>query len=219
MDQARELQRYDRQHDPARVLALTDGVFAIIITLLVLEIHLPDLAQGQSLRDALRETRPSFVAFLISFVVIAIAWAGHRDLFAHIRRTDRNLVWLNVVHLLPLCVLPFGAALLSQYDRGPVALRMYGLLLLFIAATRLSVWLYATNRPHLLFEPIGRRTRTVGMLIVVVPAGLYALAILIASDAPAASLAIHAAVPVLYFIGLFVDRSTAPPGSGEDGFT
>ena len=58
----------DRTHDPARVLALSDGVFAIIITLLVLEIHVPELSGGQDLREALREVRPSFVAFLISFV-------------------------------------------------------------------------------------------------------------------------------------------------------
>lgn len=87
MDQERELRRYDRLHDPARVMALSDGVFAIILTLLVLEIHVPDLAQGQSLREVMAEVRPSFVAFLISFVVVAISWAGHRDLFAHIRRT------------------------------------------------------------------------------------------------------------------------------------
>ena len=143
-----------------------NGVFAIVITLLVLEIHVPELAGGQNLRDALQEVRPSFVGFLISFLVTAIAWSGHRDLFAMIRRTDRNLVWLNILYLLPLSLLPFGAALISRYDQESVALRMYGVLLLLIASTRLSVWLYATKRPHLLFEPITRRTRTVGVLIV-----------------------------------------------------
>ena len=219
MDQKRELERYDRQHDPARLMALSDGVFAIVITLLVLEIHVPELAGGQSLRDALREVRPSFTAFLISFVVTAIAWAGHRDLFAHIRRTDRALVWLNLLHLLPLSLLPFGAALISRYDREAVALSLYGILVALIALTRLIVWLYATNRPHLLYEPISRRTRTVGVLIVAVPAALYVLAILIADSAPAGSMFIYAAVPVLYFIALFVDRSTAPPGTEEDEFT
>jgi uncharacterized membrane protein len=99
MDRGRELQRYDRQHDPARLLALSDGVFAIVLTLLVLEIQVPDLARGQSLTDALREVRPSFIGFLISFGVTAIAWAGHRDLFALIRRTDRNLVCPSVREL------------------------------------------------------------------------------------------------------------------------
>lgn len=218
-DQERELRRYDRQHDPARLLALTDGVFAIVITLLVLEIHVPELTGGQSLREALREVRPSFTAFLISFLVTAISWAGHRDLFAHIRRTDRALVWLNLLYLFPLSLLPFGAALISRYEQDSVALSVYGIQVLLIAVTRLIVWLYATNRPHLLYEPIGRRTQTVGVLIVAVPAALYVLAILIADNAPEASMFIYAAVPVLYFIATLVDRSTAPPGAEEDEFT
>jgi uncharacterized membrane protein len=219
MDQERALQRFDRLHDPARVLALSDGVFAIIITLLVLEIQVPDLAGGQTLREALAEVRPSLIGFLISFVVVAISWAGHRDLFAHIRRTDRGLVWLNIVYLLPLCLLPFGAALISRFDRDPVGLRMYGLVLLLIAVTRLAVWLYATNRPHLLFELINRRARTKGAVIATVPAVLYTFAILISETSPTAGLAIYAAVPVVYFMGLFLDRSIARPGSGEDDYT
>ena len=102
MNDRRYLERYERGTDPARVLALNDGVFAIVITLLVLEVHVPDLARGQPLADALREVWPSFVAFLISFVVVAISWAGHRDLFTLIRRTDRVLVWLNILYLMPL---------------------------------------------------------------------------------------------------------------------
>ena len=58
MDEKREQESYERAHDPARVLALSDGVFAIILTLLVLEIHVPELAQCQSLADASREIRP-----------------------------------------------------------------------------------------------------------------------------------------------------------------
>ena len=100
----------ERLHDPARVLALSDGVFAIIITLLVLEIHVPELTQGQSLNQALAEIRPSFTAFVISFILAGMYWVGHRDLFALIRRTDRGLVWLNILYLLPLCLLPFGRA-------------------------------------------------------------------------------------------------------------
>src|SRR5262245_16673952 len=102
MDVQRQRERYEREREPGRVLALSDGVFAVVITLLVLEIHVPELARGQSLREALHEIRPLFVAFLVSFVVVAIAWSGHRELFALIRRTDRSLTWLNIGYLLPL---------------------------------------------------------------------------------------------------------------------
>ena len=219
MDEERIRQSYERAHDPSRVLALSDGVFAIIITLLVLEIHVPDLAQGQSLREALEEIRPSLTAFLISFVVVAIAWAGHRDIFSLIRRTDRALVWLNILYLLPLCILPFGASLIARYETEPVALRMYGLLLLAIAVSRLWVWWYASGRTHLLFAPIDRRSRRAGVTLVAVPGVAYAIAIGVADAAPTASLIIYAAVPVLYFVAITLDRSSAPPGSAEQEFT
>ena len=127
-------------------------------------------------------------------------------------------MWLNLLYLFPLSLLPFGAALISRYEQDSVALSVYGIQVLLIAVTRLIVWLYATNRPHLLYEPIGRRTQTVGVLIVAVPAALYVLAILIAGSAPEASL-LSARRSVLYFIATLVDRSTAPPGAEEDEFT
>ena len=68
----------ERTHDPSRVLALSDGVFAIIITLLVLEVHVPELTQGQSLNEALAEVRPSFNAFVITFILTGMYWVGRR---------------------------------------------------------------------------------------------------------------------------------------------
>jgi uncharacterized membrane protein len=197
----------ERTHDPARVLALSDGVFAIIITLLVLEIHVPELTQGQSLNEALREVRPSFNAFVITFILTGLYWVGHRDLFALIRRTDRGLVWLNILYLLPLCLLPFGAGLLGRYDQEPVALRIYGLVLMAIAVMRVVIWLYATNRPHLLWQRLDDRQRRAGLALAAFPALVYLLAILVAAAAPTVSLLIYAAAPVLYFLSITVLRS------------
>jgi uncharacterized membrane protein len=219
MNDNQRLESYERTHDPARVLALSDGVFAIIITLLVLEIHVPDLAQGQSLADAGREIRPSFVAFLISFVVVAISWAGHRDLFSLIRRTDRPLIWFNFLYLLPLCLIPFGASLISRYERDATALSLYGLILVLVAVTRLCIWWYATGRTHLLFEPVDSRSRRAGLILVAIPGGIYLVGVLIAESYPRVSLAIYAAVPILYFIAITIARTTAPLESAERDFT
>jgi uncharacterized membrane protein len=205
-DQTREL--LERLHDPARVLALSDGVFAILITLLVLEIHVPELTQGHSLREALAELLPSLVAFVISFILAGMYWVGHRDLFALIRRTDRGLVWLNILYLLPLCLLPFAAGLLGRYDREPVALRIYGLLLVAIAVMRVVIWLYATNRPYLLWRPLDERQRRAGLVLGGLPGLVYLLAFLVARSAPAMSLAIYAGLPVLYFLSITVLRGS-----------
>jgi uncharacterized membrane protein len=203
---ARELA--ERLHDPARVLALSDGVFAIIITLLVLEVHVPELTQGHSLNQALRELRPSLIAFVISFILAGTYWVGHRDLFALIRRTDRGLVWRNILYLLPLCLLPFGAGLLGRYDREPVALRIYGLLLVLIAVMRAVIWLYATNRPQLLWQRLDARQRRAGLAINLYPGLIYLLAFLLAKRAPGVSLMIYAGMPLLYFLSITVLRGS-----------
>jgi uncharacterized membrane protein len=200
-------QLLERLHDPARVLALSDGVFAIIITLLVLEVHVPELTQGHTLNQALAELRPSLVAFVISFVLAGMYWVGHRDLFALIRRTDRGLVWLNILYLLPLCLLPFGAGLLGRYDTEPVALRIYGLLLVVIAVMRVVIWLYATNRPHLLWQRPDANQRRAGLVLNLYPGLIYLLAFLVARTAPGISLLIYATMPALYFVGITVLRS------------
>src|SRR5262245_54029584 len=219
MNDMHEMESYERAHDPGRVLTLSDGVFAIIITLLVLEIHVPDLAQGQSLVDAGREIRPSFVAFLISFVVVAIAWAGHRDLFALIRRTDRGIVWLNVLYLLPLSILPFGAAMLATYEGDPIALRLYGLVVVATVVTRLAVWVYATNRTHTLIAPVDARSRRAGVILVAFPGVAYLIGFLLAEPAPTLAIVIYAFVPVLYFLAISIFRTSAPQGSVSEEFT
>jgi uncharacterized membrane protein len=103
------------------------------------------------------ESRPSLVAFGISFIVGGMYWVGHRDVFVLFRRADRGLVLLNLLYLLPLCLLPFGASLLGRYDLDVVALRMYGLVLVAIGVMRTVVWSNVAGRAHLLWRPIGDR--------------------------------------------------------------
>jgi uncharacterized membrane protein len=205
----------DRMNDPGRALALSDGVFAIILTLLVLELHVPDLAAGQSLLDALGDIWPSFVAFLLSFLVAASAWINHRDLFALIRRTDRYLVWLNILYLLPLSILPFGAALLARYETNSIALIIYGMILIAIALARLAIWWYATERPHVLVAPLDARSRRLGFIIGAAPVGLYLIAIVIAHMAPRVSLTIYAAALAVFVISMSRSRSAVTIGRDD----
>ncbi len=101
----------------------------------------------------------------------------------------------------------------------PVALQMYGILLVAIALTRLAIWWYATGRSHLLVVPVSARFRREGIALVAAPAVINALAVVLAADAPTASLVIYGAVPILYFIAITLARTAAPPGSAEQDFT
>jgi uncharacterized membrane protein len=216
--QAQEL--LERRRDPGRVMALTDGVFAIIMTLLVLEIHVPQLAAGESLSSAfLLEVWPSIVVFVISFVLTGLYWAGHRDMFNLVRGVDRGLIWLNILYMLPVALVPAAAALLGAYSRDPVALRLYGLLLLLISLMRLVLWYYIGTRHHLLIEHVPPRTLWTGTFTQIALILVFLIAILCAGFAPYLSLGIYAGVPLLYFIGITFVRRRAPKGSLERDFT
>jgi len=152
-DQERAQEVLERTRDPGRVLALTDGIFAIIMTLLVLEIHVPQLSAGESLSTVfLLEVWPNVVVFVISFVLTGLYWMGHRDMFNLVRGVERELVWLNILYMLPVALVPAAAALLGAYSHDALALRLYGLVLLLISLMRLMLWFYIGTRPHLLIE-------------------------------------------------------------------
>lgn len=80
----------------------------------------------------------------------------HRDLFALIRYVDRSIIWLNLLVLFAVCLLPFGSALVSHYYEEPVALRMFGLILIGTSVARTAIWAYATLRPSVAHEPLDR---------------------------------------------------------------
>ena len=162
------------------MLALTDGVYAIIITLLVLDIHVPKLEAHETLRSALYDVRPSFVSFIICFIVAAMNWVGHRDLFTLIRDTDRGIVWLNLLTLFAACLLPFGSALLSSYHQDVVALHMFGLILMATSLTRTIIWLYATLRPSVVHDPLDRASFWSGLALSVFQLAIYVTAFAIA---------------------------------------
>ena len=213
------LTREERRRDPSRVLALTDGVYAIIITLLVLDIHVPELEAHQTLGSAISDVRPSFISFTIAFIVAAMQWVGHRDLFTLIRDADRGIVWLNLLTLFTVCLLPFGSALLSHYYEDKLALRMFGLILMATSVTRTAIWVYATLRPSVVHEPIDRASFWSGLALSVFPLVIYIAAFALAGVSAGASLAVYASAPVLYFITITLLRWLAPRGSAERQFT
>ena len=217
-EQAQEL--LERRRDPGRVMALTDGIFAIIMTLLVLDIHVPQLSANESLSSAfLKDVWPNVVVFVISFVLTGLYWVAHRDMFNLVRGVDRGLVWLNILFMLPVALVPAAAALLGAYSHDQLALRIYGLLFVLIALMRLALWYYIGTRRHLLIEHVDRRTLLTGAFTSIALILAYLIAILVAGFAPYLSLGIYAGVPVLYFIGITLLRRLAPKGSPERDFT
>jgi uncharacterized membrane protein len=109
----------DRENDTGRIEAFSaDGVFAIAITLLVIEIgvpHLEDEPTGTTLPEALVDLRPSYLGYVISFLQIGVIWANHHNRFRFIARSDHLLLFLNILFLMCVAFIPFPTALLAEY--------------------------------------------------------------------------------------------------------
>lgn len=134
--------------ETARVEAFSDGVFAIAITLLILEIKVPSPGSGQLSAQLLRQW-PSYVSFVISFAFIGIMWINHHRLFTHIKRCDDILLIFNLLLLLGVTAVPFPtsvlAAYLGQRDQQTAALLFNGTYC-FIAIAFNVLWRYASSR-------------------------------------------------------------------------
>ena len=103
-----------------RVEALTDGIYAVAMTLLVLELKIAETAPLQdeaAFIQQLLHLVPKFVAWVISFFILAIFWASHQRAFHYVRVVDRSLFWINVAALLFASLLPFSSALVGEHSR------------------------------------------------------------------------------------------------------
>jgi uncharacterized membrane protein len=208
-----------RLGSPDRVVALSDGVFAIIITILVLEIAVPENLSEQSLYEALDDLRPTFVAWVISFLLTGMFWVAHRDFFAGVRVVNRDLVWLNLLFLLPVSLIPFAASVLGKYPDEPVALHLYGVVLIAATLMRLVLYRYAAKRPALLWADVSTGRAGLSLAITVAPIALYLLAMALADFSTTLSTVLYFAVPILYFILITVLREHPSTQSEADEFT
>ena len=138
-----------------RMEAFSDGIFAIAITLLILEIKVPTPAQATAaggLLRALAAQWAGFVSYLISFVNIGIMWINHHAMFQYIRRTDRNLMLLHIPFLLLISATPYPTSLVATFSgtaEERAAVMLYGATFAAIALAYNAIWWYGIRDPHL----------------------------------------------------------------------
>jgi uncharacterized membrane protein len=142
------------QKETARIEAFSDGVLAIVITLLALELRVPEVSteEGFNLVQALLARWPTYLAFLASFFFILVMWINHHRLFTAIRRSDNNLMLLNGLLLLGITVTPFSTALIAAYLQHPdqnTAAMIYSSLFFVTAIFFNALWRYASYNNRL----------------------------------------------------------------------
>lgn len=138
-----------------RIESFSDGVFAIAITLLVLEIKVPPFHDGNTrdLTSALLALWPSYFAYVFSFVMIGIHWVQHHYVFKLYERSDHNFALLNGLYLMCISFVPFPTAVLARYVAEPAVQKtgivFYAVGLLLPAVAYVLIWLYATYKHRL----------------------------------------------------------------------
>ena len=136
------------QNESGRLEAFSDGVFAIAITLLILEIRVPESAGHGTLGHALARLWPSYLAFVASFMTIGVMWLNHHRLFTLITKSDDGLITLNLLLLMGITWIPFPTGLLAEHLRGPderVAGVVYAGSFVVIAIAFNVMWRYAVH--------------------------------------------------------------------------
>lgn len=129
-----------------RIEAFSDGVFAIAITLLIIEIGVPHVEGGQSLGRRLLDLWPDYLAYALSFFTIGVYWANHHSLFRLFHATDHAFLMLNVLFLMTISFVPFPTAVVGEYLKDPehraAAMHIYAVGFILPATAWLIFWMY-----------------------------------------------------------------------------
>jgi uncharacterized membrane protein len=187
--------------ETTRLETFSDGVFAIAITLLVLEIAVPHLEQPGQLGQALLDLWPSYIAYATSFMTIGIMWVNHHSVFRQLGETDHRFLLINLGLLMCISFVPFPTTLLADYawgGNGESAALAYGITLTITALFFNLLWRYAAWNGRLLRADADQREVS-GISRAYLPGPfMYGGATLIALVSPEASAALYLAVAVFY---------------------
>jgi uncharacterized membrane protein len=136
-----------------RIEALSDGIFAIAMTLLVLELKLPELpktASNVQVWPELMKLWPVFISYAASFASLGVYWVAHHNLYHHVRRADRVLLCLNVLFFMFVSFVPFSTSVVNAFPQTQIAPEFFGANITLIGWVLWLQWKYACSQPEML---------------------------------------------------------------------
>jgi uncharacterized membrane protein len=144
-----------------RIEALADGIFAIAMTLMVLNLALPEGGKGLAeLHSLLFGQLDKFFSYAVSFVILAVLWIRHHEQSHFIKRTDGRHLWINIIFLMFVGLVPFSTSLVGDYPDEAVAEVFFGFNIFVLGALLLCNWAYATDHCRLVDPSLDRRRVT-----------------------------------------------------------
>jgi len=192
---------YNPHMEKSRLEAFSDGVFAIVITLLILDIRFPEVEYSQ-FTETLISVLPRILAYVMSFIIIGLYWVIHHNSMHAIKKTDRGFLWLNILLLLFVSFIPFPTSLLGRYpfQAGPIII--YGLTLIACNAVGVIMVIYVYYHPHLAVAEFSKQYMRSHIPNYIIINGAYLGAILLAKPLPLLSYVIYITVVVLLIVFL-----------------
>lgn len=188
-----------------RIEAFSDGVFAVAITLLVLNIQVPHVA-ASDLPAELFKLWPRLLVYAQSFVIVGIYWVAHHNSFHYIQWSDRTLLWLNIFLLLCIVFIPFPTAVLGEYPGQQISVILYSATLVITGLVLQLLWWYVTSGLRLVDPDIDPRLVKRATRRNLMAPLIYLVAIVVSFLSVWASLAVIAFVPILYIFPGRIDR-------------
>jgi uncharacterized membrane protein len=182
-----------------RLEAFSDGVFAIVITLLVLEIKVPHI-EIEQLAHALFLLMPKFFSFALSFIIIGVYWIAHHNMMHFITKTDRGALWLNILVLFTICIIPFPTALIGDYPTAIAGVIFYGVTLTAVNLSGTIFWLYCTTNNRLVADNLNPEFSRKVAILHFSPVLFYLLAIIFSFISVKISYTIYIGVPLFFII-------------------
>jgi uncharacterized membrane protein len=194
-----------------RFEAFSDGIFAIAMTILVIEIKIPDLSQAtpSNAVSALVHTWPHILSFITSFLVIGVVWLNHHALFHFVKRVDRIILTINLVLLMCIAFIPFSTALIGEYSNLQPIVMFYGLSLSLTGLVYNILWFYVV-RQYLREHPkITRRFLIQASLWSIGYPMLYLIASILSFMNTNLSVLLYILIPLFYLFPSAIDRQLA----------
>lgn len=176
-EQYREI--FGRGRTTERLIFFSDAVFAIAMTLLVIDLRVPEVDGGESATEVIVSQLPGFLGYVISFAVIAINWSGHHRKFRVITQFDSRLIQLNFLLLFLIAFTPFPTSLISEYPTDVASVVLYASVVMSLNLVQLAMWSHAWHREMIDTTVSPAVYRYVVRNLLVVPA-VFGLSILIA---------------------------------------
>ena len=191
-----------------RLEALGDGIFAIAMTIMVLELKFPEVEMDSwhQFVMAVSSVKYNFLCYFISFIVLGIMWFGHRMMFEYIGRSNRYFIFLGVLFYLVVCLVPFSTHLLATHPMKWFAILIYAVNLSMCNITLYIQWNYGIKRQSLLEREITKEVKEIAEFLFLISPVVYAIAIVFSFFSPIVSIFIFAITPFIYILPNRIDK-------------